>query len=72
MKNRYKSLADYLASTGQTQEGLALALGIGQSQISNYVAGRSMPRPALALQIAEHTGVPVEALLRARVEGVAS
>lgn len=71
MKPRYESLADYLVKTGQTQDGLARALGIAQSQVSNYIAGRTMPRPALALRIAAHTGVPVEALLRTRVGQVA-
>lgn len=67
MTSHYESLADYLAKTGQTQEALANALGIRQSQISNYIAGRAMPRPALALRIAAHTGVSVEALMRTRV-----
>lgn len=67
MSKTYESLADYLEQTGQTQEALAQALGITQPMISNYIAGRTMPRPKLALKIAAHTGVPVEALLRARV-----
>ena len=67
----YKSLADYLAATGQTQEALAEALGISQPAISAYVAGRTMPRPALALRLSKYTGVPVEALMRARVGSVA-
>ena len=71
MTTHYESLAEYLAKTEQTQEQLARALGISQGQISSYIAGRTMPRPALALRIAEHTGVPVEALLRARVGQVA-
>jgi len=68
---RYDSLADYLDKTGQTQEALARALGISQSQISNYIAGRAMPRPALALRLAAHTGVSVESLMRTRVGRVA-
>lgn len=71
MVSRYESLAEYLAQTGQTQEALANALGIRQSQISNYIAGRAMPRPALALRIAAYTGVSVEALMRTRVGRVA-
>lgn len=67
MPTTHKSLADYLAKTGQTQEELAEALGISQPMVSSYIAGRTMPRPALALRISEHTGVPVESLLRARV-----
>lgn len=67
MSTTYKSLADYLAKTGQTQEELAEALGISQPAISGYIAGRAMPRPALALRIAAHTGVSVEALMRTRV-----
>lgn len=71
MSTTYESLAEYLAETGQTQEALADALGISQSQVSNYIAGRRMPRPALALRLSKHTGVPVEALMRARVGNVA-
>jgi transcriptional regulator with XRE-family HTH domain len=71
MARTYGSLAEYLTDTGQTQEALADALGISQPAISAYVAGRTMPRPALALRLSKHTGVPVEALMRARVGNVA-
>ena len=66
MRKRYPSLRAYLTATKTTQEQLGRALGLPQARISGYVTGRVMPRPELALRIAAYTGVPVEALVRAR------
>lgn len=67
-KRTFSSLAEYLERTNTTQEELAAALGIAQSLVSRYVAGKQLPRPALALRLSEYTGVPMEALVRARAE----
>ena len=71
-RKRYDSLAAYLKDTGQTQEQLADALGISYPQMSRIVRGRQMPKPELALRIADLTGVSVESLARAAAKGAAA
>lgn len=63
---RYKSLAAYLKATGRTQLDLATELGISIADMSKYVNGQAMPRAERAIYISEVTGVPLEALIRAR------
>jgi plasmid maintenance system antidote protein VapI len=65
-KRSFKSLAAFLKHTHTTQVELAEALGIPQSRVSVYVNGKALPRPALALRLSAYTGVPIEALVRAR------
>ncbi|MBR5094801.1 MAG: helix-turn-helix domain-containing protein [Oscillospiraceae bacterium] len=48
---------------GETQEEMALALGISKNAISNYECGRRMPKPELLARIAEHLACSVEELL---------
>lgn len=63
----YASLADYLARSGDTQQGLADALGITQAQVSRLVHGMAVPRPVLARRIARYCNIPLDSFTRARL-----
>lgn len=66
---RYSSLAAYLEGPPRrTQEELAGQLGVRQGTVTKWVRGKTMPRPEMALRISRLTGVPVEALVRAKTE----
>lgn len=60
-----KTLQEYLDLTGVTQTELAAILGVSPSTISNYAAGKRVPRLAMAVRLSRLTGVPVECLLMA-------
>ena len=71
MPKRYESLVAYMAGEGKTQVDLAEEWGMSQASVSRIVRGLQLPDAQTALLIAERTGVPIEALVRARAEGVA-
>lgn len=51
-----------MESCGWTQKRLAVASGIGQTAISDYVNGRKMPSLKSAVRIARALGVTIDAL----------
>jgi hypothetical protein len=76
---RYPSLRAYLAGPPRrTQEALAERLSraagyrVRQGTVNKWVRGETMPRPRMALLIEAETGVPVEALTKARARKVAA
>ena len=71
-RKHFDSIAAYLAATGRTQESLADELGISYPQMSRIVRGLVMPKPELAIRIAQIAGVSVEAIVRACADAVAS
>lgn len=68
MAKRYRTLAAYLAATGERQEDFAARVGTTQPTISRIVTGRERPGTDLALRIAKVTRVPLENLLSPRDE----
>lgn len=60
----YADLASYIAESGDTQANVAARVGTTQAQISRIVAGLLMPRPQLALQIAEYAHIPLDSFTR--------
>jgi len=59
MKRRFRTLADYLTHSGETQEQLAVRVGVTQPTISRAANGAPVSlRTAKKLSAA--TGVPVE------------
>ena len=63
MPRKYRSLADYLEQTEQTQRALADKLGVNESYISLIASRQRQPSLRLALRIEAMTGVPVSALV---------
>lgn len=63
MKNKIKSLREYLDLTGKTQRELAKELGISLTWTQLLVAGVARPGTKLAKEISKKTGIPVECLL---------
>lgn len=59
-------LHEYLLTTGRTEAQVADLLGVDQTQISRWVRGVTVPRPANLEAIAELLGVSVEELEEAR------
>jgi transcriptional regulator with XRE-family HTH domain len=66
MKQRYSSLADYLAAGIETQEQLAARAGVTQPTISKAARGESCSL-ALAKVLSKLTGVPVDSFGREAV-----
>jgi transcriptional regulator with XRE-family HTH domain len=64
MSRAYRSLDDYFARTGQSQQELAAEVGVSTATISKWTAGLAMPRAAMLLTLSAHTGVSVENLVR--------
>lgn len=60
----YATLADYIAATGDTQVAMAEAVKASQPQISRIVNGTMVPRPALAVRLAEYANVPLDSFAR--------
>lgn len=69
---RYPSLRAYLKGEGRTQEQLAADLGLRQGTVNKWVNGDRMPRAEMALKLSKLTGVPVEAMLRAKSQKAAA
>ena len=65
---RYRSLADYLKRSGESQAALARRLQIAQAMISRYASGESMPRPELCERIARACDFPVESFIHEYLE----
>jgi transcriptional regulator with XRE-family HTH domain len=61
---KYRTLADYFEQTGKSKRALAKRLNVSESYISHIAAGRKQPSLAIALAIAQATGVPAAALVR--------
>lgn len=64
MAQKYRTLADYFEQTGKSKRSLARRLNISESYVSHIAAGRKQPSLAVALAIAQATGVPASALVR--------
>jgi transcriptional regulator with XRE-family HTH domain len=56
---RYQTIADYFARSGDTQVNLARRFATSQAHISRITSGRAVPRPDLALRLAQHCDIPV-------------
>jgi len=57
---KYPDLRTYLARSGDTQEKIAEALGISQAQVSRILAGKTVPRPEIAIRLATYAQIPVD------------
>lgn len=66
-RHRAKSLAEFIEQSGISQTALATLLGVTPSAISKMASGQRTPSLALAVRIADLTGVPVANLLAATV-----
>jgi transcriptional regulator with XRE-family HTH domain len=56
---RYTTLADYFARSGDTQVKLARRFDTSQAHISRITSGRAVPRPDLAIRLAQYCDIPV-------------
>lgn len=56
---RYQNLADYFARSGDTQVNLAHRFDTSQAHVSRITSGLAVPRPDLALRIAQYCDIPV-------------
>jgi transcriptional regulator with XRE-family HTH domain len=56
----FPDLATYIQRTGDTQEHIAAVIGVTQAHLSRIVAGRVVPRPAVALALATYAKIPIE------------
>jgi transcriptional regulator with XRE-family HTH domain len=59
----FKDLGHFLSSTGTTQKQLADRLGVSQCCISLIRNGKRIPRPRLALALAEFARIPLESVI---------
>jgi transcriptional regulator with XRE-family HTH domain len=67
-------LAGWFDASGRTQQDLARMLGVGQTLVSTWVVGRSVPGLANALRLRDVLEIPVDAWLAPPVgrDGVAA
>lgn len=56
---RYRTLADYFARSGDTQVNLAHRFDTSQAHVSRITSGLAVPRPDLAIRIAQYCDIPV-------------
>jgi transcriptional regulator with XRE-family HTH domain len=56
---RYQNIADYFARSGDTQVNLARRFDTSQAHISRITSGQAVPRPDLAIRIAQYCDIPV-------------
>jgi plasmid maintenance system antidote protein VapI len=63
VKQRYRSLAAYFEQTERPQVDLARELGVSKGFVSMLVNGDRKASPALAMRIAEVTGVNLASLV---------
>lgn len=66
-RRRWKTVAEYLQQTGQSQEQYAEHLGVSQSRVSQIVRGAPVSRK-LAAAIHADTGIPLEQLMQLKSE----
>jgi transcriptional regulator with XRE-family HTH domain len=68
---KYPDLQTYIRRTGDTQDAIAEALGISQAHISRILAGKTVPRPELAIRLADYADIPLDSftLAAARQKG---
>lgn len=73
IRTKYPNLRAYLNVTGDTQANIARACGITQAQVSRILAGKAVPRTALAIRLARYAQIPVESFTweAARQKGAA-
>jgi transcriptional regulator with XRE-family HTH domain len=65
-RRRYPTLAAYLAKSGDTQVGVARAVGTSQAHISRIAAGLTMPQPELAVDLAAYCRIPLDSFIKVR------
>jgi transcriptional regulator with XRE-family HTH domain len=63
-RQKYPDLATYLEQSGDTQAQVAAMTGTTQAYISRILRGHAIPRPQLALKIAEYANVPLDSFAR--------
>jgi transcriptional regulator with XRE-family HTH domain len=56
---RYENIADYFARSGDTQVKLARHFNTSQAHISRITSGVAVPRPDLAIRLAQYCDIPV-------------
>jgi transcriptional regulator with XRE-family HTH domain len=61
-RRRYKTLREFVERTGTKQADLAGLLGVSESSVSNYLNGKRIPQPDIALRI-EALGVDLRSIL---------
>lgn len=57
------ALSQFRATTRATQEDIAVAMGVAQSTVARWEAGKAEPRGPQVAELAHHMGLPAEALL---------
>jgi transcriptional regulator with XRE-family HTH domain len=55
----YENIADYFARSGDTQVNLARRFKTSQAHISRITSGVAVPRPDLAIRLAQYCDIPV-------------
>jgi transcriptional regulator with XRE-family HTH domain len=65
---RYRSLADYIAATGDTQSNIARRVGTSQAHISRLVNGDRIPRALLALRLCAYAHIPLDSFTRIHLQ----
>lgn len=53
---------------GLTQAALAMKIGVTQQAVASWEAGKTLPRPAMLLRLADVLGCTVDELLRGDAE----
>lgn len=65
---RFSSLAHFFDKTRERQIDFAARMGVKQGTVSRWVNGHSLPTGELLLKLARESRVPVERLVRSRVD----
>ncbi len=66
-KKFYKTLSDFKRANRFTYQEIAdLVGGVSASAVHLWVVGQRVPKPEVALRIADRCGVPLKALLTRR------
>jgi transcriptional regulator with XRE-family HTH domain len=60
----YPTLRSYLDYSSDTQIDVARHVGTSQANISRFMRGDGVPRPALAAKIAEYCNIPLDSFQR--------
>lgn len=58
-------LREYMSDQGLTQSELAKRFEVSQATISDWLSGKTMPKPSRLVTISRKTGISVDALLGA-------
>jgi transcriptional regulator with XRE-family HTH domain len=70
MAKRFKTLSDYLTSTGTSLEVFADRVGLSVSYVSMLANGQRTPSLPLALRIASEANIPVASLVPSESESI--